>query len=128
MEELLDAKRFREGFCDYSLFRIPHSETRSALTALKQELNSFTTQRKFLPGYKAVLLTNLDRIVSETTRFVRVDPTLVEEVVMSGRDLIRRVLEADSFEEIAKLGPDFKKKIALPIYKLFASSTQVQVI
>jgi hypothetical protein len=38
---------------------------------------------------------------------------------MNSKDLIKKILETNNFEEILDLEVEFKSKIVLPIYELF---------
>jgi hypothetical protein len=123
-QELLDAKRLREGFCDYCLLRLPDPSLREELSSIKKELNSFTTRRRFFHGYKVVLLASFDRILSRLVYFVRVDPRLTERVIACARELMERVVKSDSFDEVSELESEFKQKVTLPVFELFKLSTR----
>jgi hypothetical protein len=41
------------------------------------------------------------------------------KILMSSKDLIKKILETNNFEEILDLEVEFKSKIVLPIYELF---------
>lgn len=119
-QELFDAKRFAANFGDNLILRAKNKELEPFLLKLKRELSISETQKKFLDGHKTVIISNIDKILGlVSARYSRINYKLVESIVKNGKDLIRKILLADSFDQIAKLESDFKTKITLPTYDLF---------
>lgn len=124
-EELFDAKRFVQNFCDNLLLRARDRELEPLITNFKRELNNPTVQKKFFDGYKAVLLNNIDKVLSLVAgRYSKMDFKAVERIVKEGKSLIQKILLANNFLEIAELHPTFKSKIFLPTYQLFLASVK----
>jgi hypothetical protein len=122
-QELFDAKRFAANFGDNLILRARDKELEPFLLQLKRELSMPTTQNKFLDGHKTVIISNIDKILGlVSSRYSHIDYKSVESIVKNGKEIIRKVLLADSFDQIAKLEPDFKSKITLPVYELFTES------
>lgn len=121
-QELFDTKRFRANFCDNLLLRARDKRLEPVLNSLKRELNSLMTEKKFLDGHKTIIVSNIDKILSlVSSRYLQVDLRLTESIINNGKQLIEKVMNADSFEDIGKLESEFKSKITLPVYELFAS-------
>jgi len=121
-QELFDSRRFRSNFCDNTILRMKDKTLEPIIVRIKKDLNTSALEKKFLEGYKAVILSNLDKIIGVvSSRYSRVDLRLTEVVVIvtNTRKLMDKVILANSFEEIAKLEPIFKSKITLPVYKMF---------
>ncbi len=119
-QELFDSRRFRSNFCDNTILRMKDKTLEPIIVRIKKDLNTSALEKKFLEGYKAVILSNLDKIMGiVSSRYSRVDLRLTEVVVTNARKLMDKVMLANSFEEIAKLEPIFKSKITLPVYKMF---------
>lgn len=117
-QDLFDAKRFQTNFCDNLLLRTEDKTIRPKLISLKRDLIS--TEKKFLDGHKAVIISNIDRIIGlVSSRYLKVDLRLAESVVSNGKELIEKVLACESFEDIARLESEFKKRITLTVYELF---------
>lgn len=121
-QELFDAKRFQLNFCDNLLLRARDEILEPTLTKIKREINTKGLEKKFLEGYKAVIISNIDKILGlVASRYAKIDLKLSQSVITEGKDLIEKVSSAESFEEIAKLEPIFKSKITLPVYEMFLS-------
>jgi hypothetical protein len=118
-EELFDARRFRGNFGDNIVMRSKDSKLSPKMIKIKRELNSMMTEHKFLEGHKTAILSNMDKILSLVPRYAEMDLRGVEAVISNGKELIDKVIFAESFEDIAKLEPEFKSKIMLPVYSLF---------
>ena len=119
-QELFDVKRFRANFCDNLLLRDKDRTLEPKLNKLKRELSSVMTEKKFLDGHKTAIINNIDKILSlVSSRYLRVDLRVAEGVISNGKQLIEKVLNADSFEDIANLEAGFKSNITLPVYGLF---------
>jgi len=119
-QNLFDAKRFQQNFCDNMLLRARDRVLEPKIVSLKRELNSSANEKKFLDGYKVVIVDNMDKIFSiVSSRYASLDLRLVESIISNGKKLIERVLSAESFETIASLESDFRSEITLPVYELF---------
>jgi hypothetical protein len=119
-QNLFDAKRFQQNFCDNMLLRARDKTLEPKIVSLKRELNSSFNQKKFLEGYKVVIVDNLDKIFSiVSSRYTLLDLRMVEGIISNGKKLIDKVLSTDNFETIASLESEFKSKITLPVYELF---------
>lgn len=122
-EDLFDAKRFQQNFCDNLLLRARDRNLEPKIISIKREINSSITQRKFFDGYKAVIINNIDKILSiVSSRYAQIDLRSVEAIIAEGKRLIDKVLNADGFDKITQLESEFKSKITLPVYELFAKS------
>lgn len=122
-QDLFDAKRFQSNFCDNLLLRAKDAKLGFRLTNLKRELNSIVTQKKFLDGHKTAIISNIDKILGlVSSRYTQTDLRSTERIITDGKELIDKVMFANSFEEIAALEPVFKSKITLPVYELFVDS------
>jgi|GEM_PF-1211324 hypothetical protein len=121
-QDLFDAKRFQLNFCDNLLLRAKDEILEPILIKIKREINTKALEKKFLEGYKTVIISNIDKIIGlVVSRYSKIDLKLAQSVVIEGKDLIERVSLANSFEDIAKLEPVFKSKITLPVYEMFLS-------
>jgi len=118
-QELFDTKRYLLNFCDGLLLRGDDPALKAKLTVVKRELNAFRTQPKFLEGHKAVIVSNIDKIIGLVDRYSKANPNEVSEVKMNGKNLIQKVLKAETFDDILKLENEFKSGMTLPIYQLF---------
>lgn len=131
-EELLDTKRFLLNFCDGLIARSKDNRLIEDLTAIKRELNSFRTQPRFFNGYKTIITNNIDKILAlVTSRYYKNSPKKVERIAMDGKDIIKKILRKNNFEEMLGLESEFKSKITLPIYQLFIDDmkrSNIQVI
>jgi len=119
-QDLFDTKKFLHSFCDSFILRGKDVQLRNELTTVKREMNAFRTQTKFFDGYKAIITSNIEKILClVSSRYEKVEPKGVERILMDGKDLIKRILKTKSFEEILGLEAEFKSKITLPTYELF---------
>ena len=119
-QDLFDARRFQNGFCDNTIMKTRDENLHEKLVSVKRELNSYATEKKFLDGHKAVIVHNMDKINALViSRFVDSDLKSVESIVAHSKDLMSRVLNASSFEDITALETTFKTKVSLPVYDLF---------
>jgi len=94
------------------------------LVKIKRELNSMTTEAKYLEGHKIDIISNMDRILALVTRYTSVNLRTVETIVKSGKDIIRKVMTAESFDEIGNMEAMFKSQITLPVYGLFVEKSK----
>jgi len=130
-QELFDTKRYLLNFCDGLLLRGNDLALKTKLTAVKRELNAYRTQQKFLEGHKTVIVSNIDKIIGLVDRYSTANPNEVEEVKRSGREIMQKVLNMGTFDEILKLEDQFKSKITLPVYQLFINDlkrSQIKMI
>lgn len=119
-QELFDTKRFLLNFCDGLIIRGKDIRLRNELTEIKKKLNTFHTKDRYFNGYKAIITSNIDKILGLlSSRYFKKSPNKVERIIMDGKDLIKEVIKAKSFEDIKALEDEFKKKITLPMYQLF---------
>ncbi len=122
-QELFDTRRYRQNFCDSLLLREKDKSLEQYLVPLKRDINSIESQRKFVDGHKATLINNIDKIISiVATRYAKIDYKAVESIVNEGKSLIKKLLFADTFDQIGALEPSFRKNISLPVYSLFLES------
>ncbi len=119
-EELFDTKRFLGNFCDGLLMADIDSGLKNRINYVKREMNAFRTRNNFLHGYKTILADNIDKILRiVASRYKKSNFKEVNQIITDGRDLVRKILNAQEFENIADLEVDFKNKISLPVYHLF---------
>ena len=119
-QDLFDTKKFLHSFCDSFILRGKDIALKNDLTALKREMNAFMTQQKFLDGYKAIITSNIEKILClVSSRYEKMDIHGVERIRMDSKDLIKKILKTNNFEEIFGLEAEFKTKITLPTYELF---------
>jgi hypothetical protein len=122
-QELFDTKRFLYNYCDGLIIRSKDDQLVNELTVFKRDLNTFRTQLKFLNGYKAIITSNIDKILGiATSRYSKDEPKMVEQLVMNGKDIIKKTLRTNSFEDILAMENEFKSKVTLPVYELFIKS------
>lgn len=120
-QELLDTKRYLLNFCDGLILRGNDPQLKRKLELVKRELNTFRTKQKFLEGHKAVIVSNIDKIIGLVDRYSKVSPDKANKVKNNGKALIQKVLNVDSFDKIYQLESEFKKDITLPIYQMFTN-------
>lgn len=121
-DDLFDFKNFQASFCDYLILRERNRELENFLIPMKRELNSSVSQRKYLEGYKIVIIRNLDKIISlVNSRYRSLDARKVERIARDTRGLIKKVILAEDFLKVTELEPEFRTKILLPVYGLFTN-------
>jgi hypothetical protein len=119
-QDMFDTKKFLLNYCDNILLRGKDPVLSNKLNAIKRDLNSIRTQPKFLDGYKAVLINNIDKIIALVeSRYAKTFSEDVELVKKSGKNIIERISNAQSFDEISILEDVFKTNVVLPTYRLF---------
>jgi hypothetical protein len=119
-QDLFDAKRFQSNFSDNLLLRERDPKLDPLLTNIKRELNSSFSQKKFFDGYKAVIISNIDKIIGlVSSRYFQIDMKIAEGVVENAKAMIEKVIFTDSFEQLSKLEPAFRTRVTLPTYELF---------
>jgi len=124
-QELFDTKRYQQNFCDHCLLRSPDTETSNAIWPMKKELGSSSYEKKYLEGHKAAIVGNIDKVLSLTTaRYAHMNMKSIEAISRDGKSLIRKVIQATSFQDILILDPTFKSKIVLPVYEMFLESVK----
>jgi hypothetical protein len=120
-DDLFDFKTLQSSFGDHIVLRERDQELSELIIQTKRELNSTLQQIKFLDGYKLVLVRNLDRIMSLVqSRYSSIDKDATDKVLMSCRNLIKKVLIAENFQKIQELEPIFKREVLLKVYTLFS--------
>jgi len=122
-QQLLD-RRFRSDFGDNIILRDRDRELEPWLLKIKREMNTAQTESKYLEGHKMNVINNIDKILILAARFARVDMRMTEGVIKSGKDIIRRVILAESFDQIGQLESTFKSQITLPVYELYVKHTK----
>ena len=122
-QNLFDS-RFRSNFGDTLILRDRDPKLEPILLKIKREMNSSLTEEKYLEGHKMNIIHNIDRILSLVPRFVRIDMRNVENIIKSGKDIIKKVMEAESFDEIGRMESAFKSQITLPVYELFVKQSK----
>jgi len=128
-QELLDAKRFKNDFCDFLLLRLKDLKFSTKLIEIKRQLNYSTMEKKFLDGHKTAIIGNIDKIISLiTSKYANMDARRVERIVESAENIIQKVLDAETFDNISVLEPEFKSNITLPVYDLFSAYSKSRVI
>ncbi len=121
--DLLDTKRFPANFADNMLLRIRDRSMERELIPVKRELNSPTTQKKFLDGHKTAIVNNIDKILAMLeNRYAHIDVKQVQSIAAAGKELMAKVLIADTFDSVGKLESTFRNRIMLPTYSLFVES------
>jgi hypothetical protein len=122
-DDLFDFKTLQSSFGDHIVLRERDQELSELIIQTKRELNSTLQQIKFLDGYKLVLVRNLDRIMSLVqSRYSSIDKDATDKVLMSCRNLIKKVLIAGNFQKIQELEPIFKREVLLKVYTLFSQT------
>lgn len=122
-QELFDAKRFKTNFCDFLVLRDRDLKFSTKIFEIKRQLNSSVMEKKFLDGHKAAIISNMDKIISlVSSRYASIDARRVERIVESAKNLIYKVLETETFEQVAVLEPEFRSNVTLPVYELFSTS------
>lgn len=122
-QQLFD-KRYRSNFADNMIFRSKDVNLEPALLKIKREMNSGMTERKYLEGHKMNIINNIDRIAAFVLRYASVNVREVEAIVANAKDIIKKVLAANTFDEIGNLEDDFKRRITLPVYGLFTEKSK----
>ena len=122
-DDLFDFKMFQSSFGDHIVLREKNPELSEFIVQSKRELNSTMQQIKFLEGYKLVIVRNLDKIMSLVeSRYSSIDKVSVDRILTACRQLIKKVLVAESFQNIQELEPTFKKEVLLRVYSLFSQT------
>lgn len=122
-QQLFD-RRLRSNFGDNLLLRDRDIKLEPALVKIKRELNSSMTEQRYLQGHKMNIINNIDRILALATRYASVDLRVVESVVASGKEIIKKVIAAGSFDAIGEMEAAFKSQITLPVYGLFTEKSK----
>lgn len=110
--------RFRSNFGDTVILRSKDRSLENMLLKMKREMSGSATEGKYLEGHKMNIVNNIDRILSLVARYSNTDLRSVENIVLSGKDLMRKVIAAETFDEIGSMEPIFKAQILLPVYEL----------
>jgi hypothetical protein len=112
-------KRFRSNFGDTMILRDKDAALEPTLMKIKRELNSGMSERKYLEGHKMAIVNNIDKILALAGRYVSTSINETDAIVTNGKGLMKKVLNAESFDEIGTMEGEFKSKITLPVYELF---------
>jgi hypothetical protein len=124
-DDLFDFKVFQSSVGDHIVLRERNPELSEFIVQMKRDLNSSINQTKFLDGYKLVLVRNLDKIMSLVqSRYSSIDSATTDKILLSCRQLIKKVLIAENFQKIQELEPTFKKEVLLKVYSLFSKTFQ----
>jgi hypothetical protein len=130
--ELFDTKRFLLNYCDGLVLRGDDVRLKNKITNMRRELNSIRGQPKFLEGYKAILVSNIDKIIALVdSRYAKTFSEDVGLVKKSGNGLIDKILGANNFEEIMILENSFKSNVVLPTHRLFIDDlkrSRIQIV
>lgn len=122
-DDLFDFKNFQSSFGDYLLLRERDQEFEEFLIGIKRRLSLGATQQEFLEGYKAVLIRNLDKIMSLVEgRYSSIDKKTVDTINTTIKQLIRKILVAEDFQKIQELETTFRRNVMLQVYSLFLKS------
>jgi hypothetical protein len=122
-QDLFDTKKFLLGFCDNLILKDDDQKLKQKLTSIKRELNAYRTQKNFLDGYKAIIINNLDKIMTLVkSRFSKIDSQSTSQIADSCKKLMEKIMNSESFDDIAALEAEFKKNVTLPVYELFITS------
>ncbi|MDI6806904.1 MAG: hypothetical protein QMD14_03800 [Candidatus Aenigmarchaeota archaeon] len=116
-QELLDTKRFRKSFCD-NLLLGRRDDLQLRLLNLKRELNLSETGRKFFDGYKATIISNLDKIIGLVSAYTKVNPTITQHIVSTCKNIMGEILLVDSFEKISEFESKFRSEVTLQLFRL----------
>ena len=109
------------NFCDHLLLRARDRNLEPKLIQMKREINSFEKEKKFLEGHKAAIISNIDKIISlVTSRYAQMDLNLSTSIFQTSKELINKVLLAESFTDISTLENTFRSKVTFPVYELFS--------
>lgn len=116
--ELFDTRKFLLNYCEGQLIKGEDRNLVNRISEFRKELSRF--QLKFLEGYKAIVASNIDKIIALVeARYGKTYSPDVDVVKRSGRRLINTVLNAQGFEMISSLESEFKTNIMQPTYRLF---------
>src|SRR3989338_9840918 len=119
-QELFDTRRYQLNFGDNTILRTRDKQLELWLTPIKRDLTDIMKQTRFLDGHKAVIISNIDKILSlVSARYAASSLRSVDVINMDGKNLIRKVLFAENFDQIGVLENEFKTKIMNPVYQLF---------
>ena len=66
-----------------------------------------------------LLASTIDKIIGLVSSRYTYETEAVEKIRMNAKDMIKKVIRAESFEEILGLENEFKTKVTLPTYELF---------
>lgn len=122
-QDLFDTKKFLLGFCDNLILRGDDQKLKQKLISIKRELNAYSTQKNFLDGYKAIIINNLDKIITLVkSRFSKINSQSTSQIADNCKKLMEKIMNSESFDDITLLEAEFKKNIMLPVYELFITS------
>ena len=126
-QDLLDIRRYKGDFGDFMMLRMKDKNIEMQIFDLKRQLNSRTSEMKFLEGHKAVIVSNIDKIISlVSSRYSQINLRQTEKIIEAAKDVMSRVMMASNFDQIAELEPVFRSKVTLPVYDLFVDYLKTQ--
>ena len=117
-------KRFTSNFGDNIILRSRDPELEPRLLRIKREINSMMTEKLYLEGHKMNIINNIDRIMSLVSRYASIDLRVVEGIVNNGKELIKKVMAADSFDDNGAMEAVFKSQMLLPVYELYVKQSK----
>ncbi len=121
--DLFDTKRFQANFADNMILRVRDRSMERELIPIKRELNSPVTQKKFLDGHKTAIINNIDKILALLeNRYAHIDLKQAQTIATAGKELMAKVLIADTFDSVGRLESTFRNRVMLPTYSLFVES------
>src|SRR3989338_2505977 len=116
--ELFDTRKFLLNYCDGQLIKGDDKNLVNRINEFRKELSR--SQLKFLEGYKAIVASNIDKIIALVeARYGKTYSPDVGVVKKSGRKMIDMILNAQGFEMISSLENEFKTNIMQPTHRLF---------
>jgi len=126
-QDLLDIRTYKGDFGDFMMLRMKDKNIEMQIFDLKRQLNSRTSEMKFLEGHKAVIVSNIDKIISlVSSRYSQINLRQTEKIIEAAKDVMSRVMMASNFDQIAELEPVFRSKVTLPVYDLFVDYLKTQ--
>jgi hypothetical protein len=126
-QDLLDIRRYKGDFGDFTLLRMKDKNIETQIFDLKRQLNSRLSEAKFLEGHKAVIVSNIDKIISlVSSRYSQINLRQSEKIIEAAKDVMSMVMMASNFDQIAELEPGFRSKVTLPVYDLFVDYLKTQ--
>ncbi len=117
--ELFDTRKFLLNYCDGLVLRGDDRNLVNKINEFRREMMG-RSQPKFLDGYKAIIASNIDKIIALVeARYGKTYSPDVDVVKKSGKRMIDVLLHAQSFDVISSLENDFKTNVMQPTYRLF---------
>jgi len=117
-------RRFRSNFGDTILLKDRDPSLERDFLRIKREMSSSMTTGKFVNGHKMNILFNMDKILFLLPRFKNVDMSKVDLISSNIKDLMKKVVEASSFDDISEMEAMFKSQVTLPVYELYVRKSK----